>query len=135
MFAYNELSDLITGELVTPIKKNGDKIICLNSNYEEVEYSFEDFDFDKTVEERVFTTEENIEDYIEIDDTSSDEEPQAAIEVPEEKKEPKEYSFDSDNDPHWLDKGDAELIAHQFGYKATNNIKSMKEFDMEITSY
>ena len=135
MFAYNELSDLITGELVTPIKKNGDKIICLNSNHEEVEYSFEDFDFDKTVEERVFATEENIEDYIEIDDTSSDEESQTIIETPEEKKEPKEYSFDSNTDSHWLDKDDSELIAHQFGYKATNNIKCMKEFDLEIKSY
>lgn len=116
MFAYNELSDLLNGELVTPIKKDGENIICLNSKGEEVIYSFEDFDFDKTIEERSFIVEEEGE-----------------IEENEETtiKPIKDYNFDSANDEHWLDKGDAELIATKFGYKTTNRIKCIKEFVLE----
>ena len=49
--------------------------------------------------------------------------------------EQKEYSFDSNDDPHWLDVGDAELIAQQFGYKPSTprtKIKAIKEFDLEV---
>lgn len=54
MFKYNTLSDLIdSDELVTPIKKEGDRILCINSNNEEVYHSFEEFDFDKMPSERV----------------------------------------------------------------------------------
>ena len=123
MFAYNELSDLINGELVTPLKKNGENIICINSNGEEVVYSFDDFDFDKTLEERSFIVEDS-------NDDSSEE--TTSIEETEQKKE---YSFDSKNDPHWLDVGDAELIAQQFGYEPSTprtKIKAIKEFDLEV---
>lgn len=123
MFAYNELSDLINGELVTPLRKDGENIICLNSNGEEVVYSFDDFDFDKTLEERSFIVEDS-------NDDSSEE--TTSIEETEQKKE---YSFDSKNDPHWLDIGDAELIAQQFGYEPSTprtKIKAIKEFDLEV---
>jgi len=64
MFKYNELSDLLTGELVTPLRMDeDDNIICLNKNNEEVIYTFDDFDFDKTPEERIFI----------VDDTSNEE--------------------------------------------------------------
>lgn len=64
MFKYNELSDLLTGELVTPLRMDeNDNIICLNKNNEEVIYTFDDFDFDKTPEERVFI----------VDDTTNEE--------------------------------------------------------------
>ena len=64
MFKYNELSDLLTGELVTPLRMDeNDNIICLNKNSEEVIYTFDDFDFDKTPEERIFI----------VDDTSNEE--------------------------------------------------------------
>jgi len=64
MFKYNELSDLLTGELVTPLRMDkDDNIICLNKNNEEVVYTFDDFDFDKTPEERIFI----------VDDTSNEE--------------------------------------------------------------
>ena len=122
MFAYNELSDLINGELVTPLRKDGENIICLNSNGEEIVYSFDDFDFDKTLEERSFIVEDS-------NDDSSDEN------ISPEKTEQKEYSFDSKNDPHWLDIGDAELIAQQFGYEPSTprtKIKAIKEFDLEV---
>ena len=120
MFAYNELSDLINGELVTPLRKDGENIICLNSNGEEVVYSFDDFDFDKTLEERSFIVEDS-------NDDSSEE--NTSVE------QKKEYSFDSKNDPHWLDIGDAELIAQQFGYEPSTprtKIKAIKEFDLEV---
>lgn len=120
MFAYNELSDLINGELVTPLRKDGENIICLNSNGEEIVYSFDDFDFDKTLEERSFIVEDS-------NDDSSEENT-----LVEQKKE---YSFDSKNDPHWLDIGDAELIAQQFGYEPSTprtKIKAIKEFDLEV---
>lgn len=122
MFAYNELSDLINGELVTPLRKDDENIICLNSNGEEVIYSFDDFDFDKTLEERSFIVEDSNDDSSE-ENTSSKE------------AETKEYSFDSKNDPHWLDIGDAELIAQQFGYEPSTprtKIKAIKEFDLEV---
>lgn len=64
MFKYNELSDLLTGELVTPLRMDeNDNIICLNKNSEEVIYTFDDFDFDKTPEERIFI----------VDDTTNEE--------------------------------------------------------------
>ena len=122
MFAYNELSDLINGELVTPLRKDGENIICLNSNGEEIVYSFDDFDFDKTLEERSFIVEDSNDDSSE-ENTSTEE------------IEQKEYSFDSKNDPHWLDVGDAELIAQQFGYEPSTprtKIKAIKEFDLEV---
>ena len=122
MFAYNELSDLINGELVTPLRKDGENIICINSNGEEVVYSFDDFDFDKTLEERSFIVEDS-------NDDSSEEN------ISPEETEQKEYSFDSKDDPHWLDVGDAELIAQQFGYEPSTprtKIKAIKEFDLEV---
>ena len=62
MFKYNELSDLLTGELVTPIRTDeNDNIICLNSENEEVIYTFDDFDYDKTVEERMIIIEDEPE--------------------------------------------------------------------------
>jgi hypothetical protein len=65
MFKYNELSDLLTGELVTPLRMDeNDNIICLNKNNEEIVYTFDDFDFDKTPEERIFIVD---------DDTSNEE--------------------------------------------------------------
>ena len=131
MFAYNELSDLINGELVTPLRKNGENIICINSNGEEVVYSFDDFDFDKTLEERSFIVEDSNDDSSdEISNNDSSEE-----NISPEKTEQKEYSFDSKDDPHWLDVGDAELIAQQFGYKPSTprtKIKAIKEFDLEV---
>ena len=131
MFAYNELSDLINGELVTPLRKDGENIICLNSNGEEIVYSFDDFDFDKTLEERSFIVEDSNDDSSEeiSNDNSSEEN------ILPEKTEQKEYSFDSKDDPHWLDVGDAELIAQQFGYKPSTprtKIKAIKEFDLEV---
>ena len=123
MFAYNELSDLINGELVTPLRKDGENIICINSNGEEVVYSFDDFDFDKTLEERSFIVEDS-------NDDSSEENTS-----PEKTEQKKEYSFDSKDDPHWLDVGDAELIAQQFGYEPSTprtKIKAIKEFDLEV---
>lgn len=56
MFKYNELSDLIDGSLVTPLsKEDNGTILCLDSTGSKVYYSFDDFDFDKTINERKTT--------------------------------------------------------------------------------
>ena len=67
MFKYNELSDLKTGELVKPIQLDGEYIICLNEEGSEKRYSFDDFDFDKTPEERLFIVEDANEVETEVD--------------------------------------------------------------------
>ena len=54
MFGYNILSDLIDGTLVKPIKLVDDKVLCIKEDGSEEYYSFSDFDFDKTEEERSF---------------------------------------------------------------------------------
>lgn len=129
MFAYNEFSDLLnSNELVTPIKKVGENILCLNSKGEEVVYSFDDFDFDKTIEERSFI--------VISDDTPEQEEPiNQPNEHPTEEpvNQPKEYSFDTNNDPYWLKNDEAKIIASNFGYITSRNTKGIKEF--EITNY
>jgi len=86
MFKYNELSDLLTGELVKPIKFKNDKIICLNENLEIVEYNFEDFDFDKTPEERMFI----------VDDPAQQEQEQQQEEE-QEQQEQQQEELSSDN--------------------------------------
>ena len=105
MFAYNELSDLLNGDLVTPLKKEGDNIICLTKDGKEAVFSFEDFDFDKTIEERNFIVK---------DDESQEEED--------------EDSFEVVLDPKWLSKGEAELLALQGGWIPGRNIMGMREF-------
>lgn len=59
MFGYNILSDLKNGELVTPIRMKNGVIVCLTQNGEEIECSFEDFDFEKTEEERLIEVDSN----------------------------------------------------------------------------
>ena len=73
MFGYNVLSDLKNGELVTPIKKDGDFIICLNSNGEEIKVAFSEFDFDKTPDERLIVVLDSSDD-ISFKEESSNEE-------------------------------------------------------------
>lgn len=75
MFAYNKFSDLLTGELVIPIRKEGELIYCLDANNNEVVYTFDDFDFEKQEDER------NIEDFIEIDDEEKEEEPKEEVQI------------------------------------------------------
>ena len=54
MFKYNELSDLLNGSLVTPLSKTDDGLIrCIDNEGNECFYEFEDFDFDKTPEDRI----------------------------------------------------------------------------------
>lgn len=77
MFKYNELSDLLDGTLVKPLSKMEDgSICCIDSNGNECFYEFDDFDFDKTVEERRppenNPTIKDIIDKINIDDSTYD---------------------------------------------------------------
>lgn len=60
MFKYNVKSDLKNGKLVTPISATeNDTIICLDENGNEIEVNFDDFDFEKTVDERYFVVEDS----------------------------------------------------------------------------
>ena len=119
MFAYNELSDLLSGELVVPLKKEGENIICLNKNHQEVIYTFDDFDFDKTIEERSFIIEDDSSDS--SDDDSSD----------SSDDESEEYNFDT-NKEKWLPKSEAIEVALSFGYKPKKNINVIKEFEIIV---
>ena len=48
MFKFNELSDLANGELVTPVKKIPEGVLCIDKNGDQIVCTLEDFDFDKT---------------------------------------------------------------------------------------
>lgn len=54
MFKYNSISDLKDGTLTTPLRKEGDYIICQNENGIIVNKLISDFDFAKKPEEREF---------------------------------------------------------------------------------
>jgi len=133
MFAYNELSDLLTGELVIPIKKMGENIVCLNLNKEEVIYNFNDFDFDKTIEERSFIIEDDSSDNTSSEDISfSSDESNSSKDTSSDDK-PNEYNFDTNNDPHWLNKEEAKIVAEQMGYSYNSNIR--KEFEIIVDKF
>lgn len=66
MFKYNEYSDLLDGTLVKPLSKMEDgSIRCIDTNGNECFYDFDDFDFDKTLEERAPSLEDQIGDIVE----------------------------------------------------------------------
>ncbi len=76
MFKYNELSDLLDGTLVTPLSKESNgSIRCIDSNGNECYYEFDDFDFDKTIEERASSLEEQVSAII----SSKGEEPEEEV--------------------------------------------------------
>lgn len=54
MFKYNELSDLKDGRLVTPIRMDNGKVLCIMEDGTEEFFDFSDFDFDKKIEDRKF---------------------------------------------------------------------------------
>ena len=62
MFKYNELSDLKDGRLVTPIRMDNGKVLCIMEDGTEEFFDFSDFDFDKKIEDRKFLI--NIENII-----------------------------------------------------------------------
>ena len=107
MFGYNILSDLIDGTLVKPIKLVDDKVLCIKEDGSEEYYSFSDFDFDKTEEERSFI----------VIDTPT--EPEVPTE-PEEQKEP-EYEWIENNS----EKQDI-LYRTKFKYKNINKVNIIK---------
>ena len=54
MFKYNSISDLKDGTLTTPLRKEGEYIVCQNENGIIVNKLISDFDFAKKPEEREF---------------------------------------------------------------------------------
>ena len=71
MFKYNELSDLLTGELVTPVKKIPEGVLCIDKDGNQVIYSISNFDFNKSPEERIFIVDDSSDD-IPVIDSSDD---------------------------------------------------------------
>ena len=80
MFKYGELSDLIDGSLVIPLYKTEDGQVRVRVPGSTTEYcvDFDDFDFDKTPEERVTPS-------------NPDPEPTEPINEPIEEKDDSEY--------------------------------------------
>lgn len=89
MFKYNEYSDLLDGTLVKPLSKMEDgSIRCIDTNGNECFYDFDDFDFDKTPEERAPSLEDQIGDIVE------DEEVEEPTPEPEEIEDNSSISVD-----------------------------------------
>lgn len=116
MFSYNVLSDLKTGELVTPLRKENGQIVCLTQNGLEAIFDFEDFDFDKTPEERVFVV-------IDPDDSedstkeSSDDSPSSPSDIIEDSsKENSDDSSDNEKERWITDNNEKIEILNKFGY-------------------
>ena len=115
MFGYNILSDLKNGELVTPIRMENGVIVCLTQNGEEIECSFEDFDFEKTEEERL----------IEIDSNEIEKEPiveklKEEIESIEKKEEANEEQVEK-LEKFVIDEEEKIKILEFFNFKYDNN--------------
>lgn len=87
MFKYNAKSDLKDGRLVTPISiTDNDTILCLDENGNELELEFDDFDFNKTEEERYIIIDNEIITEPEPEEPVIPEEPSEEI-IPDEKPE------------------------------------------------
>jgi hypothetical protein len=136
MFKYNELSDLLTGELVTPLRMDeDDNIICLNKSNEEVVYTFDDFDFDKTPEERIFIVDDTTNEETEENQTTTEpSEPEDNNEETNSEQIPEEHQNDEEEitesvqkKSSWIEDENkkAELLSI-FGY----NISSLKKINI-----
>jgi len=121
MFKYNELSDLLTGELVKPIKFKNDKIVCLNENLEIVEYDFEDFDFDKTPEERMFIVDDPTQQ--EQQEQQEQEEKEQQEQQEQEEKEQQEQEELSDDKSGFLSEEKKINFLLRLGYSTKEAIK------------
>lgn len=67
MFKYNILSDLKDGSCVTPIRKEGTSIICIQEDGSEIKRIISDFDFAKKEEERGFVFTDTVTSIMEQD--------------------------------------------------------------------
>ena len=119
MFGYNILSDLIDGTLVKPIKLVDDKVLCIKEDGSEEYYSFSDFDFDKTEEERSF---------IVIDTPTEPVEPVEPVE-PAEPTEPVEPVEPAEQEYEWIENNSDKqniLYKTKFSYKDINKVNIIK---------
>ena len=122
MFGYNVLSDLKTGELVTPLRKENGQIICLTQSGLEAVFDFEDFDFDKAPEERVFVVIDP-DDSEDSSEESSDDSPSSSSDSSEDSSE-ENFDDSSDNSSdddtekeRWItDNSEKIEILNKFGY-------------------
>ena len=122
MFGYNILSDLIDGTLVKPIKLVDDKVLCIKEDGSEEYYSFSDFDFDKTEEERSF---------IVIDTPVEPVEPVEPVDPvePVEPTEPTEPTEPVEQEYEWIENNSDKqniLYKTKFSYKDINKVNIIK---------
>lgn len=87
MFKYNSLSDLKDGTLTTPLRKEGDFIVCQNENGIIVNKLISDFDFAKKPEEREFILGSDLTSKMEEDLKVQEEVQEEDLEVQEEVQE------------------------------------------------
>lgn len=129
MFKYNELSDLLNGELVTPIQKDGDKIICLDKNLNKVYYTFDDFDFDKTEDERIFIVDDGSSD--DSSDSSGDNSIDNSTDSSDDIIIPKE----NNDREHWItDNGEKSQILSSAGYSPNSSINNVNIIQFSISN-
>lgn len=92
MFKWNELSDLLDGTLVTPLSKtDSGNILCLNEDGTQSEYSYDDFDFEKTIDERSETTVSEVVDTMDSDSDDAEIDGSETLETEEKNAEKPEY--------------------------------------------
>lgn len=115
MFGYNILSDLKNGQLVTPIRMENGIIVCLTQNGEEIECSFEDFDFEKTEEERLIEIDSN-----EIEKKPIVEKLEEEIKLVEKKEEANEEQVEK-LEKFVIDEEEKIKILDFFNFKYDNN--------------
>ena len=97
MFKYNEFSDLLTGELVTPIKKTPEGVLCIDKDGNQVIYSISNFDFNKSPDERIFIVDDS------SDDSSNDTQVTDSSDVSDDSSEDSSIDNQSDaNKSHWV---------------------------------
>ena len=73
-----------------------DNIICLNKNNEEIVYTFDDFDFDKTPEERIFIVDDTSNEELEENQTTT--EPSESEDSDKETTEPEISESENNNE-------------------------------------
>lgn len=127
MFKYNELSDLKNGNLVTPIKKTENGVLCIDENGDEVIYFFTDFDFNKKLEGRnPIIVDDNSE------DSEDEKEPIYTIDSDDSEEDSTNSSSDNKNNEWILSDFEKAKILHKFGYRPRRTIREVNIIKKEV---
>lgn len=145
MFKYNELSDLLNGELVTPIERTRDGVVCIDKNNNKVVYSFNDFDFNKKISERIIdnSSSDDSDDVINFDNYEYDGDSDSDDKYEYLDDSSDDNSSDSSNDDsstdlnkygkEWiLSDFEKAKVLHKFGYRPKRSIRQVNIIKKEI---